>query len=140
MWYMLAAVQVCAHDSWVRAVHHVVAISVLTALCIWLEGSACLQDTLIIKIPWAVSGRVQVKGAEAVLTEDETEAVVAAVAPFQQAYLGTCLTRMSDAATSAFPGGNRSLPTSAELQKFIGCAANPSLHSSYVCINLYHGM
>ncbi|CAL8469379.1 g8920 [Coccomyxa elongata] len=62
----------------------------------------------------------EVKGAEAVLTEDETEAVVAAVAPFQQAYLGTCLMRMSDAATSAFPGGNRSLPTSAELQKFIG--------------------
>ena len=67
-------------------------------------------------------GLVQVKGAEPVLTEDETEAVVAAVAPFQQAYLGTCLTRMSDAATAAFPGGNRSLPTSAELQKFIGCA------------------
>lgn len=72
-----------------------------------------------------MNGLVQVKGAEAVLTEDETEAVVAAVAPFQQAYLGTCLTRMSDAATAAFPGGNRSLPTSAELQKFIGCAAIP---------------
>jgi len=62
----------------------------------------------------------QVKGVEAALTEGEVEAVLAAVAPFQQAYLGSCLTRMSDAATSAFPGGSRSLPTSAELQKFIG--------------------
>ncbi len=64
----------------------------------------------------------KVKGVEPALVEDETEAVVAAVAPFQQAYLGSCITRMSDAAASAFPGGNRSLPTSAELQKFIGCA------------------
>ena len=45
---------------------------------------------------------------------------MAAIAPFQQAYLGACLTRMSDAATAAFPGGSRALPTSAELQKFIG--------------------
>ncbi|EIE21637.1 hypothetical protein COCSUDRAFT_30131 [Coccomyxa subellipsoidea C-169] len=62
----------------------------------------------------------EVKGVEPALVEDETEAVVAAVAPFQQAYLGSCISRMSDAAASAFPGGNRSLPTSAELQKFIG--------------------
>ena len=45
---------------------------------------------------------------------------MAAIGPFQQAYLGACLTRMSDAATAAFPGGSRALPTSAELQKFIG--------------------
>ena len=32
---------------------------------------------------------------------------MAAIAPFQQAYLGACLTRMSDAATAAFPGGSR---------------------------------
>lgn len=55
------------------------------------------------------------------LTEEEAVALMAAIGPFQQAYLGACLTRMSDAATAAFPGGSRALPTSAELQKFIGC-------------------
>ena len=40
------------------------------------------------------------------LTEEEAEALMAAIAPFQQAYLGACLTRMSDAATAAFPGGS----------------------------------
>ena len=53
---------------------------------------------------------------------------MAAIAPFQQAYLGACLTRMSDAATAAFPGGSRALPTSAELQKFIGYVL-----SSFTC-------
>lgn len=79
----------------------------------------------------------QVKGVEPVLVEDETEAVVAAVAPFQQAYLGSCLSRMSDAATSAFPGGNRSLPTSAELQKLIGCGA-PLMDE--ICCHFHFGM
>jgi hypothetical protein len=64
---------------------------------------------------------VQVKGVGVALTEQQGEAVLAAVAPFQQSYLGSCLMRMSDAASSTFPGGNRALPTSAELQKFIGC-------------------
>ncbi|CAK0784167.1 hypothetical protein CVIRNUC_007370 [Coccomyxa viridis] len=62
----------------------------------------------------------EVTGVVSGLTEEEAEALMAAIAPFQQAYLGACLTRMSDAATAAFPGGSRALPTSAELQKFIG--------------------
>ena len=68
------------------------------------------------------AGFVQVKGVEPALTEEQGEAVLGAVSAFQQSYLGSYLTRMSDAAISTFPGGNRSLPTSAELQKFIGCA------------------
>jgi len=62
----------------------------------------------------------QVKGVVPGLTEDEAEGLMASIGLFQQAYLGACLTRMSDAATAAFPGGSRTLPTSAELQKFIG--------------------
>ncbi len=57
---------------------------------------------------------------------------MAAIAPFQQAYLGACLTRMSDAATAAFPGGSRALPTSAELQKFIGYVL-----SSFTCSPIF---
>ena len=46
---------------------------------------------------------------------------MAAAAPFQNAYLAAALQRMSDAVSAAFPGGNRALPTAAELQKCIGC-------------------
>ena len=56
------------------------------------------------------------------LNEEQAEGVLAAVMPFQQAYLAAVLGRMSDAALAAFPGGNRALPTSTELQKLIGCA------------------
>lgn len=57
------------------------------------------------------------------LNEEQAEGLLAAVAPFQQAYLGATLARLSDAVSAAFPGGNRALPTSAELQKLIGCGA-----------------
>ena len=63
---------------------------------------------------------LQVKGVVPGLMEEEAEGLMGAISPFQQAYLGACLTRMSEAATAAFPGGSRALPTSAELQKFIG--------------------
>ena len=66
---------------------------------------------------------LQVKGAVPVLTEGQVEGLLAAVAPFQQAYLGATLARLSDSVSAAFPGGNRALPTSAELQKLIGCEA-----------------
>lgn len=56
----------------------------------------------------------------AALSEQQAQGVLAAAAPFQQAYLGAVLTRLSDAAGAAFPGGNRALPSSAELHKLIG--------------------
>ncbi len=55
------------------------------------------------------------------LSEAQAAAVLSAAAPFQQAYLGAVLTRLSDAAGAAFPGGNRALPSAAELHKLIGC-------------------
>ena len=69
----------------------------------------------------------QVKGAVPVLTEGQMEGLLAAVAHFQQEYLGATLGRMSDSVSGAFTGGNRALPTSAELQRLIGCA--PALTS-----------
>ena len=48
--------------------------------------------------------------------------MLAAAAPFQNGYLAAALARMTDAVSAAFPGGARALPTSAELQKCIGCA------------------
>jgi hypothetical protein len=67
-----------------------------------------------------IQSLLQVKGVVPGLTEEEAEGLMGAISPFQQAYLGACLTRMSEAAMAAFPGGSRALPTSAELQKFIG--------------------
>ena len=66
--------------------------------------------------------RAQVKGVVSALDEAQAEGVLAALAPFQQADLGGVLAQLSDAASAAFPGGNRALPSSAELQKLIGCA------------------
>lgn len=50
--------------------------------------------------------------------------MLAAAAPFQNGYLASALARMTDAVAAAFPGGARALPTSAELQKCIGCATS----------------
>lgn len=38
----------------------------------------------------------------------------------QATFLGSCLNRMSEAVVAAFPGGARSLPTFADVQKCIG--------------------
>ena len=62
------------------------------------------------------------KGAPAAVSDADAAAVLAAAAPFQNGYLATALARMTDAVSAAFPGGARALPTSAELQKCIGCA------------------
>ena len=51
---------------------------------------------------------------------EQQEALLEAAAPFQNAYLAASLHRMSDAVSAAFPGGNRALPTAADLQKCIG--------------------
>lgn len=66
-----------------------------------------------------VVGIVQVKGVVPAVTREQQAEVVNAAAPFQNAYLGAALTRMSDAVTAAFPGTSRTLASSAELQKCI---------------------
>lgn len=63
---------------------------------------------------------VQVKGVAPAVLPEQQEELLAAAAPFQNAYLAASLQRLSDVVTAAFPGGNRSLPTPAELQKCIG--------------------
>lgn len=62
---------------------------------------------------------VQVKGVAAAVAPEQQAEVVNAAAPFQNAYLGASLARMSDAVTAAFPGTSRTLTSSAELQKCI---------------------
>ncbi len=63
----------------------------------------------------------QVKGVSPAASPQQQEALLEAAAPFQNAYLAGSLQRMSDAVGAAFPGGNRALPTAADLQKCIGC-------------------
>ncbi|KAL3159741.1 hypothetical protein ABBQ38_010147 [Trebouxia sp. C0009 RCD-2024] len=60
-----------------------------------------------------------VKGVAAAVTPEQQAELLDAAAPFQNAYLGASLTRMSDAVTAAFPGTSRTLTSSAELQKCI---------------------
>ena len=52
------------------------------------------------------------------------EDLLQAAKPFESAYLANVLSSMSDAVTLAFPGGNRPLPTAADLQKCIGYIAS----------------
>lgn len=67
----------------------------------------------------------QVKGVMPAAAPETQEAVVAATASCMNLYLAAVLSRVSDAVTLAFPGGNRALPTAAELHKCIGCAPRP---------------
>ena len=63
---------------------------------------------------------VQLRGVPPAASPEQQEALLEAAAPFQNAYLAASLQRMSDAVGAAFPGGNRALPTAADLQKCIG--------------------
>ena len=63
---------------------------------------------------------MQVKGVRPAANAEEQDALLAAAGACQNAYLGAALSRMSDAVSAAFPGGNRALPTTAELHKCIG--------------------
>ena len=58
-------------------------------------------------------------------SQAQQAAALAAVAPFQNAYLSAALGRLSDGVAAAFPGGARALASSAELQRLIGCALHP---------------
>lgn len=62
---------------------------------------------------------MQVKGVAAAVGAEQQADLVNTAAPFQNAYLGAALTRISDAVTAAFPGTSRTLTSSAELQKCI---------------------
>jgi len=50
----------------------------------------------------------------------EEEKLFGAASCCQNLYLASVLARVSDAVNSAFAGGNRALPTAAELHKCIG--------------------
>ena len=76
----------------------------------------------------------QVKGVSPAASPEQQEALLEAAAPFQNAYLAGSLQRMSDAVGAAFPGGNRALPTAADLQKCIGCASSALRNHHRTCI------
>jgi hypothetical protein len=60
------------------------------------------------------------QGVLPAVTPDQLQQLLGATAPVQGAYLASCLSRMSDAVVSAFPGGARSLASPADVQKCIG--------------------
>mmetsp|Transcript_14383 Transcript_14383/g.31097 ORF Transcript_14383/g.31097 Transcript_14383/m.31097 type:complete len:825 (+) Transcript_14383:68-2542(+) len=60
------------------------------------------------------------KGVLPAVVPEQLQQLLGAAAPFQAAYLAGCLSRMSDAVMAAFPGGARSLPSPADVQKCIG--------------------
>ena len=62
---------------------------------------------------------MQVKGVLPAVESEQQADLLACAAPFQNAYLASALTRMSDAVNAAFPGTSRALTSSAELQKCI---------------------
>lgn len=59
------------------------------------------------------------KGVLPAVGPDQLAALLGATAPFQSAYLASCLSRMTEAVAVAFPGGSRSLPGPADVQKCI---------------------
>ena len=63
---------------------------------------------------------LQIKGVSPAATQVEEEALVGATSCCQNLYLGSVLTRVTDAVNTAFTGGTRALPTAAELHKYIG--------------------
>ena len=58
---------------------------------------------------------------------------MAAVAPFQNAYLSAVLGRLSDGVSAAFPGGSRALASSADLQRLIGCGLGAHPDRAHAC-------
>jgi hypothetical protein len=62
---------------------------------------------------------LQVRGVPPAMLLEQQDGLLEAAAPLQHAHLAASLARISDAVTAAFPGGNRALPSSADLQKCI---------------------
>jgi len=75
------------------------------------------------------------KGVLPAVTPEQLQQLLGATAPLQNAYLGGCLARMSDAVTAAFPGGARSLPSPADVQKLIG-VLHEELKAGGICPQL----
>lgn len=61
-----------------------------------------------------------VQGVLPAVTGDQLPRLLACAAPFETAFRTHCLGRMSEAVAPAFPGGQRSLPSPADVQKCIG--------------------
>ena len=51
---------------------------------------------------------------------ESLQQLLAATGPFQMAYLGGCLSRMTEAVVAAFPSSSRQLPAPTDVQKCIG--------------------
>lgn len=70
------------------------------------------------------------------VSEAQAEALLAAAAPFRDAYLSAALARLNEAVGAAFPGGSRPLPTAVDLQKCIGCDATQHTCCATCCVPL----
>lgn len=62
------------------------------------------------------------RGAPAAVGPGQLPALLAAAAPFRDAYLAAALGRLQDAVGAAFPGGGRGLPSPADVQKLVAAA------------------
>ena len=107
------------------ALHKMHTAIVLAATAKKICHSSCLVQDMACQCIYAVGMRMimacnlQVKGVMPAVTAGQQAELIDTAAPFQNAYLGASLTRMSDAVTAAFPGTSRTLTSSAELQKCI---------------------
>ena len=73
---------------------------------------------------------LKVKSVRPAATAEEQDELVNATAVCQNVYLAAVLARVSEAVNAAFAGGNRALPTAAELHKCIGCVSD-HLHQQH---------
>ncbi len=64
------------------------------------------------------------RGVPVAVQPEQLLQLLQATGPFQAAYFSGCLQRMSDAVLAAFPGGQRQLPSPADVQKCIGWGAS----------------
>ncbi|GAX78041.1 hypothetical protein CEUSTIGMA_g5483.t1 [Chlamydomonas eustigma] len=67
-----------------------------------------------------LSSETTMKGVLPAVGPGQLKQLMSCVAPFEAAYRNAILSRTSDAVASAFPGGSRSLPSPADVQKCIG--------------------
>ena len=98
----------------------------LIFLCCDLICCAVLCCAVYSHVLWLLTStppicpHAQIQGVLPAVFPDQLLQLLNATAPFQNAYLGACLSRMSDSVVAAFPGGTRSLPSPADVQKCIG--------------------
>lgn len=63
---------------------------------------------------------MQVKGVLSSVSREEEDGFVDATSSCQDLYLSAVLARVIDAVNTVFSGGNKPLPTAAELHRYIG--------------------